>query len=244
MRERSPFEEHIFPHLGAIRISRWVEAALLTIILVAFLSVLLLLLSEKGLFIDDSMHMPAGYSYLLTHDYRLNQEHPALIKLLSGLGVWETRAHFPFDSRGWRQAATPRDPEDGMVKIEEAFFEINADRFEQIALYGRLPMLLVPFLLLLLVWWFTRQLFGPLPALIATLLAATEPNIIGNSIVVQDDVAAALALLFFVVALKNFLTRSRMIYALLLGAALGTSIVTKYSLLLLLPVFGQRGPAR
>jgi hypothetical protein len=153
--------------------------------LLAFLVVSLLLLSQKGLFIDDSMHIPAGYSYLLTHDYRLNQEHPPLIKLLSGLGVWKLHPHFPFESPGWQQATTPEDPDDGMVKIEEAFFETNTQQFEQIAWYGRLPVLIIPLLLLLAVWWFTRDLFGPVPALLATLLLATEPNIVGNSIVVQ-----------------------------------------------------------
>ena len=202
----------------------------------AFLLVSLLLLSEKGLFIDDSMHIPAGYSYLLTHDYRLNQEHPPLIKLLSGLGIWKLHPRFPFESPGWEQAATPADPEDGMVKIEEAFFETNAKDFEQIAFAGRLPMLVIPLLLLIGVWWFTRQLFGPVAALLAVFLLATEPNIIGNAIVVQNDVASALLLLLFVIALKNFLTGGSLRAALLLGGTLGLALVTKYSLVVLVPV--------
>jgi hypothetical protein len=213
-----------------------VEIALLTAILLAYSAVFLLLLSQKGLFIDDSMHIPAGYSYLLTHDYRLNQEHPPLIKLLSGLGVWKLHPQFPFESPGWQQASTPGDPKDGMEQIEEAFFEKNAKQFESIAFYGRLPVLLVSLLLLLSVWWFTRQLFGPIPALIAVFLMATEPNVIGNSTVVQNDIAAALALLLFVVALKKFLTDGRAISPLLLGGALGIALVTKYSLIVLVPV--------
>jgi hypothetical protein len=126
MSEGGSFDEQEFSYLRAIQISRQIEAALLTVILFAFLSVSLLLLSEKAPFIDDSIHIPAGYSYLLTHDYRLNQEHPPLIKILSGLGVWETHARFPFDSPGWQQATTPRDPEDGMQKIAGAFFKMNA----------------------------------------------------------------------------------------------------------------------
>src|SRR3569832_2079480 len=158
----------------SIRISWSIEAALLTVILVAFILVSLSLLSRKGLFIDDSMHMPAGYSYLLTGDYRLNQEHPPLFKLLSGVGRWRLHPDFPFASPGWDQAAKPQDPEDGMVRIEEAFFDANARQFEQIAFYGRLPVLLIPLLLLLIVWWFTRALFGPVAALIAMFLIATE----------------------------------------------------------------------
>lgn len=207
----------------------------------AFLVVSLLLLSQKGLFIDDSMHMPAGYSYLLTHDYRLNQEHPPLIKLLSGSGLWRLHPRFPFESSGWQKAATPEDPADGMVQIEEAFFDANANQFEQIAWYGRLPMLIIPLLLLLAVWWLARQLFGPVAALIAVFLVATEPNVIGNSIVVQNDVAAALALLLFVIALKIFLAdapaaRTLAGRALALGGALGFALVTKYSLVILAPV--------
>ncbi len=218
------------------RVSRSVEAALLTGMLLAFLVVSLVLVSQKGLFIDDSMHMPAGYSYLLTHDYRLNQEHPPLIKLLSGLGLWELHPSFPFESTGWQQAATPGDPEDGMVRIEESFFESNARQFEQIAFYGRLPVLVVPLLLLLATWWFTRQLIGPVPALIAVFLLATEPNIVGNAIVVQNDVAAALALLLFVIAVRKFLADTRVTAAFALGAALGLGLVTKYSLIVLGPI--------
>jgi len=146
--------------VGIIKINRAAEVSLLGGMLSAFMLVSLSLLSQKGLFIDDSMHIPAGYSYLLTHDYRLNQEHPPLIKLLSGLGIWKLHPRFPFESPGWQQAATPGDPEDGMVKIEEAFFETNAKDFERIAFDGRLPMLVIPLLLLIAVWWFTRQLFG------------------------------------------------------------------------------------
>jgi len=216
--------------------NQFIEAVLLSGMLLTFLAVSLSLLPQKGLFIDDSMHMPAGYSYLLTHDYRLNQEHPPLIKLLSGLGLWRLQPQFPFDSPGWQQATTPEDPEDGMTRIEEAFFERNAAQFEQIAFWGRLPVLLLPLLLLLAVWWLTRQLFGPVAALIAVFLLATEPNIAGNSIVVQNDIASALACVVFVIALKEFLSGGAVRGALLLGGALGLALVTKYSLLVLVPV--------
>lgn len=232
----------VFPGPGAIKVSRVTETTLLMAMLIAFLIVSLLLLSRKGLFIDDSMHMPAGYSYLLTHDYRLNQEHPPLIKLLSGLGLWRLQPQFPFDPPGWQQAVTPEDPDDGMTKIEEAFFAANAKQFEQIAWYGRLPVLITPLLLLVAVWCFTRGLFGPVPALIAVCLLATEPNIIGNSIVVQNDVASALALVLFVMAVKGFLSAGVvlsprfLLRTVMLGLALGLGLVTKYSLVVLVPV--------
>jgi hypothetical protein len=51
-----------------IRLSRAGEAVL-TGMLVTFLAVSLLLLSQKGLFIDDSMHIPGGL--FLSFDSRL-----------------------------------------------------------------------------------------------------------------------------------------------------------------------------
>jgi len=212
------------------------EFTILALIVVIQLTISLSLLSKKALFIDDSMHIPAGYSYLLTDDYRLNQEHPPFIKLLSAVGLWRIHPGFPFDSPGWQQAATPGDPDDGMERIEEAFFALNADQFERISFWGRAPVLVIPVTLLVAVWWFGRQLFGSLAGLTAALLLVTEPNILGNSIVVQNDLAAALALLLFVLALRSYLANAGWSTTLMLGGALGFALVTKYSLVILLPV--------
>ncbi|HSE20632.1 MAG TPA: glycosyltransferase family 39 protein, partial [Pyrinomonadaceae bacterium] len=212
------------------------EIILLALIVVVQLTISLSLLVRKGLFIDDSMHIPAGYSYLLTHDYRLNQEHPPFIKLLSAVGLWRVHPRFPFESPGWQKAATPGDPDDGMERIEEAFFDVNADQFDRISFWGRVPVLVVPMILVIVVWWFGRQFFGPFAGLAAAVLLTTEPNIVGNSIVVQNDLAAALALLLFLVALKRYLADSDWRAALMLGVALGFALIAKYSLVVLVPV--------
>jgi hypothetical protein len=46
---------------------------------------------------DETTHLPAGYSYWVLHDYRMNPEHPPLIKLLAALPLlrlqmWPSRA--------------------------------------------------------------------------------------------------------------------------------------------------------
>src|SRR4051794_31173671 len=42
---------------------------------------------------DETTHLGAGYSYLASHDFRLNPEHPPLLKMIAalplrGLSVW------------------------------------------------------------------------------------------------------------------------------------------------------------
>ena len=38
---------------------------------------------------DEVAHLPAGYTYLRWHDYRMNPEHPPLVKMLAALPlIW------------------------------------------------------------------------------------------------------------------------------------------------------------
>lgn len=51
---------------------------------------------------DETTHLAAGYSYLLTGDYRMNPEHPPLLKKLAALpllmmDVWPPRLSDPRD---------------------------------------------------------------------------------------------------------------------------------------------------
>src|SRR3989344_3150891 len=52
---------------------------------------------------DELAHIPAGFGYITQGDYRLNPEHPPLVKALSAL-VAEivARPHFPIDTPYWR----------------------------------------------------------------------------------------------------------------------------------------------
>lgn len=51
---------------------------------------------------DETAHLAAGYSYLVTHDYRLNPEHPPLAKMVAalpllGMHAWPARFAEPAD---------------------------------------------------------------------------------------------------------------------------------------------------
>src|SRR5712672_625478 len=51
---------------------------------------------------DETVHLVAGYSYLITHDYRLNPEHPPLVKMIAalpllGMRIWPAGFREPAD---------------------------------------------------------------------------------------------------------------------------------------------------
>jgi predicted membrane-bound dolichyl-phosphate-mannose-protein mannosyltransferase len=59
----------------------------------------LMFFSAKGdsNIVDEVAHIPSGYSYLTTGDYRLNPEHPPIIKDLAALPLVFMNLKFPYD---------------------------------------------------------------------------------------------------------------------------------------------------
>ncbi len=214
----------------------WLYRVLLVLLLVAFVILQLTLLDRRSMMIDDVIHIPSGYSYLKTRDFRLNEEHPPFIKLLSAVGLTLVDPELPLDSKGWAKAEEPGDPDDGTNDFCLDFFQRNAAKFEQISYWGRVPVIFVPVLLAIVVWIFTRHLFGERAAILSAFLLLSEPNVIANSSFVQDDVASALALIVFVIALRAYLLKPAFLRALLLGLALAFGLLVKHSLAVLVPI--------
>src|SRR5215469_13794910 len=52
---------------------------------------------------DEGIHLSAGYAYLTRSDFRWNQEHPPLAKLLSAFPLLLFHPELPTQSEGWRK---------------------------------------------------------------------------------------------------------------------------------------------
>src|SRR3989344_5819341 len=74
-----------------------------------FIMFLLALFSIQGdsFTFDETAHIGAGYSYLTQKDYRLNPEHPPLIKDLAAFPLLFLGLNFPKDDPAWRQTEAP-----------------------------------------------------------------------------------------------------------------------------------------
>mgnify|MGYP001600129432 FL=1 len=58
-------------------------------------------LKESAVF-DETAHIAAGYSYLKFLDYRLNPEHPPLLKIISAIPLLFLDLEFPSASPAWQ----------------------------------------------------------------------------------------------------------------------------------------------
>ncbi len=195
---------------------------------------------------DETAHIGAGVSYLETGDFRLNPEHPPLVKLIAaaplalldrgggdyatplwqGIPVSETdarRSHayewrFGFGLlNGPPEAAVRRDPAARLVP-------------------ARCTILLLGALLLLVVYAWARALFGAPAGLLALALAVTCPTLLAHARLVTTDLPAAVGFTGTSWLLWRWLSAPSWRRAALTGAALGAALLLKFSCALLVPL--------
>src|SRR3954454_18862900 len=61
------------------------EKAGVAILFLTFVALVLSFITSACFTSDETIYLPAGYSYLKWHDYRINAEHPPLVKELAAL---------------------------------------------------------------------------------------------------------------------------------------------------------------
>ena len=177
---------------------------------------------------DEGIHLAAGYSYLKTGDFRMNQEHPPLFKLLAALPLLVVNPRLPLESERWKNA--------DQIEFSHEFMDHNRVTPDQILRPGRIPTMLLTLLLgaAMAVW--TRRRFGTAVALGALFLFATDPNLIAHGRYVTNDLMVTFFTFVTVMAWAKFLETGRKRDLLAAGVLLGLGLVSKFSGLFLIPV--------
>lgn len=201
-------------------------------ILAFFLAVSLLNAWNDAATFDEVAHIPAGYSYLAEHDYRLNPEHPPLIKALAAFPLLFLDLRFDTALPFWTTDVN------GQWDAGKHFLYAAGNNADRIIFWSRASgvLLSVAFGLFLFAWG--RRMGGILTGLFALTLYAFDPNILGHNHYVTTDLGSAatiaLAFFFFLRFLKNPTWRTA-IYG---GVFLGIAQLAKFSAVILFPFFG------
>ncbi|MFH1894421.1 MAG: glycosyltransferase family 39 protein [Patescibacteria group bacterium] len=184
---------------------------------------------------DETAHIAAGYSYLTQMDYRMNPEHPPLIKDLAAIPLLFLRLNFPKDNPTWTQAT----PAIWWHQFDFAaqFLYNSGNDPDRILLWTRIPMIIVLILFGLFIFLWAKKLWGKRAGLIALFLFAFFPTFLAHGRLVTTDIGAAFAAVFATYFWLEFLkntTKKSLIFA---GLTLGLALLIKFSLILLLPFF-------
>jgi len=187
---------------------------------------------EDSLTFDEPAHIAAGYAYVKFRDARLNYEHPPLLKMLAAAPLLALSPHFPLTSSAWQ------DENNGQWETARIFlYESGNDPYRIAALARQGPMLLALVLGLLIFVW-TRQWAGDLPALLTLCLYVFSPTLLAHGRLVTTDVAAAFGVVLTGFTFSYWLATSNMKTTLLTGLALGLALLCKFSTFLLVPFMG------
>jgi hypothetical protein len=181
---------------------------------------------------DEVAHIPSGYSYVKYHDFRLNPEHPPLLKDLAGIPLQFLDLTFPVKDQSWTTDAN------GQWNSGWKFIYAQENNTETLVFWTRLPIILLSLLLGWIIFKWAKELFGLKAGLLALVLYAFDPNILGHNHYVTTDLGIAafsvFAFYFFIKYLKNPGWKT----VLLAGLFLGLAQLAKFSAILLFPIFG------
>ena len=194
--------------------------------------------SMKGdsLTFDELAHIPAGYSYLTKQDYRLNPEHPPLIKDIPAIPLLFLNLNFPDNHALWLQEeAAPA----WWVQFDlgKEFLYRSGNDPQEIIFWSRFAMI---GLLLLLGWvlfrW-TRRITNNAVAVGTLALFAFSPTFLAHGRLANTDVGAVFGALLAIIFWLKFLQNPSWKNVLLAGVTFGVAMLLKFSLVLLIPFF-------
>ena len=137
------------------------KATLATIVMVGALLTLHYALAAMSLLqenptVDEVVHMPAGITYWQKGTFRLYHQNPPLVKLVAALPVlWANPIMQPL-----YQAVSWKNPDPDQATFSQIFALANADRYFELFQLARLPMPLFSLVGGLVVFAWSRRLYG------------------------------------------------------------------------------------
>lgn len=181
---------------------------------------------------DELAHIPAGFGYVTQLDYRLNPEHPPLLKAVSALSGWIfAKPYFPTDTAYWQ------DDINGQWAQGAVFLYESGNDADKVIFWSRLPMILLTVFFGWLIYYWSRNLFGRTVSFLTLFLFALSPTILTHGKYVTTDIGAALGFFIGTIAFLKFLDRPSTKNLLWAGVIFGVVQLLKFSLVLLVPFY-------
>ncbi len=201
----------------------------LGLILLASFIIMASVSKEESTIMDELAHIPAGYGYIKHLDYRLNPEHPPLVKILSALPLAFMDLNFSREISAWKTDVN------GQWDAGAKFLYESGNDADKIIKWARLGPMLITLILVFFIYLWAKELLGSWWALLPTAIFALSPTVLAHGHYVTTDIGATLGIFISIYYyIKHYLSPSRknLIFA---GLAFGIAQLLKFSAVLLIP---------
>jgi hypothetical protein len=187
---------------------------------------------DLGVTADETAHLTGGYSYWRFDDYRLQPENGNLPQRWAALPLLPERPRLDPSAQpdAWRRS--------NVWLVAQQFFFGSGNPIDYLLLLARTGMLAWSVATGLLVFAWSRQLWGDAAGLFSLTLYAFSPTLLAHGPLVTSDVCAAFWLLAAAGAWWRVSRRIDARWLTLSLVAAGGAAVAKFSCVLLLPVAG------
>ncbi|HWP48335.1 MAG TPA: glycosyltransferase family 39 protein [Candidatus Limnocylindrales bacterium] len=188
---------------------------------------------------DEFAHLPAGYSYLKTGDFRMYSHNPPLIKLITAFPLLFMEIRLP-QSNYWDSEEVPVRP--WFYGMD--FMRANRTQYLHFFFYARLMTLFLSGLLGFLVFLWSREFYGTPAGCFSLFLYVFCPNILAQSGLATVDLGTSLTIFLAVYCFYHYLkirtygpTSLHLLTLFLSGITLGLALLSKFTGLLLLILY-------
>jgi hypothetical protein len=186
---------------------------------------------RDGITFDEKAHIPSGYADVHQLDYRLNPEHPPLLKVLAGIPLLFFQPKFDTTNPAWT------DEVNGQWHMGDSFLFQSGNDADQIVRWSRFGPILMTLLAIILVYIVSLSILGPAWALLPTALFGLSPTILGNGHFVTTDIAGTFGILLAIYYFAKLLQEPSETNLWKAGLAFGVAQLAKFSAFLLFPIF-------
>ncbi len=201
------------------------------VILLISAVVMLVLARADSLTMDELAHIPSGYSYVRYLDFRLNPEHPPILKALSGFPLLFMDVKFPTESPKWLSEINAQ------WDLGRMFIFESGNDSSLLIFLARLGPILLTLLLIWFIYRWSKEMVGGKWALLPALLIGLSPNFLSHGHYVTTDIVAAFGIAFATYYFLRFLANPSGKNVFCAGLAFGLAQLSKFSAVLLLPYF-------
>ena len=178
---------------------------------------------------DEIAHLTGGFSYWHTGDYRIHPENGPLPQLWATIPLLFMHVKFPpLNQPAWWNS--------DLWALGYQFFYGMGNDLDRMLFAGRAMIALLGVALGLLVYIWSREIFGAGGALLSLLLFVFCPNMLAHGALTTGDMATALFLLLSVFYLWKFFNDPRAIYFLLAALAVAGLCLCKASFVIIVPI--------